>query len=188
VRKDGSEFPVEIGLNPLATERGILVLSVIVDITERTRAEEKLREQAAMLNQAQEAILVRDLDGGIRFWNRGAERLYGWRAEEVLDRPVSELLYGGDSSELDKAVKTVVKNGEWRGEIRQFTKDGRELTVEAHWTLIRDEQCHPKSVLAINTDITESSAKLFLNPSRSNFPFPKNSRSSRATPRSFSKC
>jgi PAS domain S-box-containing protein len=68
-----------------------------------------------MLNQAQDAILVRDLGGGIRFWNRGAERLYGWRAEEVLGRPVSELLYGGDSSELDKAVETVVEKGEWRG-------------------------------------------------------------------------
>jgi PAS domain S-box-containing protein len=155
VRKDGSEFPVEIGLNPLATERGMMVLSTIVDITERKRAEEKLREQAAMLNQAQEAILVREMDGGIRFWNRGAERLYGWQAEEVLDRPVSELLNGGDSSELDDTFKVVVEKGEWRGEIRQFTKDGRELTVEAHWTLIRDEQGHPKSVLAINTDITE---------------------------------
>jgi PAS domain S-box-containing protein len=72
VRKDGSEFPVEIGLNPLATERGMMVLSAIVDITERKRAEEKLREQAAMLNQAQEAILVREMDGSIRFWNQGA--------------------------------------------------------------------------------------------------------------------
>lgn len=132
---------------------GIIIYSE--DITERRLAQARLVEQAAMLNQAQEAIMVRELNGNIRFWNQGAERLYGWSAEEIIGRPIIDLLYRGDLAQFQEAMKTVVERGDWVGELRQFAKDGRALIINARWSLIRDEQGQPKSILTINNDITE---------------------------------
>jgi two-component system, cell cycle sensor histidine kinase and response regulator CckA len=155
LRANGEEFPMESSISQVEIGGQHFFTVIHRDITERKQAERRLIEQAAMLNQAQEAILVRDLDGGIRFWNQGAERLYGWSAEEVVGRPVKDLLYRGNTSQVEQAMQAVVENGEWVGEIRQFAKDGRELVIDAHWTLIRDEQGAPQSILAINSDITE---------------------------------
>ena len=112
-------------------------------------------EQAALLDQSHEAIVVRDLDNRIRYWGRGAERLYGWTAEEAVGRSVQELTYRESLSQLVEATGIVMENGAWDGELRQFTKDGREVIVEGHWTLVRDAEGDPKTILAINNDITE---------------------------------
>ena len=85
---------------------------------------------------------------------RGAERLYGWTAEEAVGRSVQELTYGENLSQL-VATGIVIEKGAWDGELRQFTKDGREVIVEGHWTLVRDAEGNPKTILAINSDITE---------------------------------
>ncbi|HSI63628.1 MAG TPA: PAS domain S-box protein, partial [Candidatus Saccharimonadia bacterium] len=124
------------------------------DITEWKQAEEKLLEQATLLDHAQDAILVRGLDHEILYWNRSAERLYGWTAEEALGHSIRELLYPGSKDAFVNATDTVVKKGEWSGELEQTNKDGRVLAVECHWTLVRDALGNPKSILAINTDIT----------------------------------
>ncbi len=136
------------------TGRLLRLAGTVHDITELKKAEDKLREQAALLDQAQDAILVRDLDHQIRYWNRGAQRMYGWTAAEAVGSSIKELLYG-EPDEFMAATERVIANGEWKGEIRQLHKQGRKLIVEAHWTLVRDEQGQPKSILAINTDITE---------------------------------
>jgi two-component system cell cycle sensor histidine kinase/response regulator CckA len=124
------------------------------DITDRKLAEEQIAEQAALLDSAQDAILVRDLDGKILFWNRGAERLYGWKGEEAIGRDVGQLLHPDPKVFVQKNAQ-MLANGEWSGEIRHVTKDQRKLTVESRWTLIRDREGRPRSVLGINTDITE---------------------------------
>ncbi len=121
---------------------------------ERQKTDARLREQAALLDKAQDAILVRDLNHKILYWNHSAERLYGWTAEEAIGRTALELIYH-DTAPPVAALKTLMAEGEWVGEIQQFTKDGKPLTVEGRWSLVRDEQGRPKSVLAINTDITE---------------------------------
>jgi PAS domain S-box-containing protein len=128
---------------------------ILRDITERKRTEEQLIEQAALLDQSHEAIVVRDLDNRIRYWGRGADRLYGWTAEEAVGRPVQELTYRENLSQLVEATRIVIEKGAWDGELRQFTKDGREVIVEGHWTLVRDAEGNPKTILAINSDITE---------------------------------
>ena len=92
LRKDGTEFPVEIRRSPLETQEGSLVSSAIRDITERKNAEETRDQLASIVDYSDDAIIYKSLDGTIGSWNKGAERLYGYSAEEVIGQPVSLLL------------------------------------------------------------------------------------------------
>ncbi len=138
--------------------RIVHLVSVAVDSRRRAKAlresEARLAEQAALLDKATDAILTRDLDHNILFWNKSAERLYGWTAEEAVGRSGKELLYH-EPADFLAATQTVMEKGEWRGEIRQYTKAGTRITVEGRWTLVKDDFGRPKSILAINTDITD---------------------------------
>ena len=126
------------------------------DVTERKRAEEQLQEQAALLHHAQEAIVTCDPAGRIAFWNPGAERIYGWKAEEVLGRNIRAEIHGAENlAAVETARRELHKKGEWMGEWRQFTKDRREIMVESRCTLVRDEAGNHKVTLIINNDITE---------------------------------
>jgi len=124
------------------------------DITGRKQAEARIREQAALLDTTSDAIYVSALDGTIRFWNKGAERTYGWSSAEALDHKTTELLSipGGDTSD---PLTTVLQKGDWSGERRQKTKPGREIVVFARLALVRDAAGQPISVFTIDTDITE---------------------------------
>ncbi|MCA1991707.1 MAG: response regulator [Coleofasciculus sp. S288] len=122
---------------------------------ERKRAEQKIGEQAALLDVTTDAILVRDLEHKILFWNKGAERLYGWKTGEAIGKNANELLYKEISPELQAALKTIFEEGEWQGELHQVAKDGKEIIVESRWTLVCNELKQPKSILTVNTDITE---------------------------------
>jgi PAS domain S-box-containing protein len=155
LRANGEEFPIEASISQIETAGQKLFTVILRDITARQQAEERLIEQAALLNHARDAILVRSLDDRIIFWNQSAERIYGWAAEEAVGRDVKELLYHGDTSEYEQAKRVVVERGEWTGELRQITKGGKEVITEGSWTLVRDGDSNPKSVLAINTDISE---------------------------------
>ena len=124
------------------------------DITERKRDEEQIADQAALLDKARDAILVRDLEGKILFWNKGAERMYGWTQQDVLGRKIGDLLYT-NPQKFEELNGLTIDRGEWQGEVQHLTKDRHKITIEARWTLIRDNEGRPKSVLAINTDITE---------------------------------
>jgi PAS domain S-box-containing protein len=128
---------------------------LLAEIEERRRAEERVREQARLLDIAHDAISVRDLDDRIVYWNRGAERLYGWSAHEVLGKSAVELLIRSSPADLEAARKSLLERGEWTGEARHMTKDGREILVETRWTLVRDEKDRPRAKLVVNTDVTE---------------------------------
>ncbi len=134
---------------------GELLVRSIRYAIERSRAEQQIREQAALLDIATDAILVRDLENRILFWNKGAERLYGWSSEEALGQTTTQLLYQGISPQMQAAQKTLIAKGEWQGELHQITKTGREITVESRWTLVRNDDQIPKSILIVSTDITE---------------------------------
>lgn len=120
----------------------------------RRQAQEALREQAALLDKAQDAILVRDLEHRVRYWNKSAERLYGWTAAEARGRTMVDLLYE-DAELYRRAHDELLQRGEWTGELLHRTKAGDEIAVEARWTLVRDGEGRPKEVLAINTDISQ---------------------------------
>ena len=131
------------------------ILTIVRDVTERRRADQRIRQQAAMLDVAQDAIVVRDMEDRIRYWNKGAERLYGWTAREAAGRDVAELLYREPTPQFREAQAVLAERGEWRGELHQVTKEGRDIIVEGRWTLVRDEAGVPHSKLVVNTDITE---------------------------------
>ena len=124
------------------------------EIIERKQIEVQIREQATLLDKARDAIGVRDLDHNLIYWNKGAQRLYGWTADEAIGKNADELLYRNEPR-LIEAEKIVMEKGEWTGELHQVTKDGKEIDVESRWTLVRDDTGKPKSILIINTDITE---------------------------------
>lgn len=155
LRANGEEFPVETSISQLEAEGRRLYTVILRDTTERKHAEAQLREQAALLDKAQDAILVRDLDDRILFWNKSAELMYGWTAVEALGKKADNLIYRDATSELIEAKRVVQSRGEWRGEVRHVTKDGREIIVDSRWTLVRDEDGLPKNKLVVNTDITE---------------------------------
>jgi PAS domain S-box-containing protein len=125
------------------------------EIQERQRKEQKIREQAALLDITTDAILVQDLSSKILFCNKGAERLYGWTAEEAIGKNAMRLLYRDALYQLEDNYEILAECGAWQGELRQITKEGKELIVESRWTLVRDEDGQPKSILTVNTDITE---------------------------------
>ncbi len=131
------------------------LIFVARDITHRKQAEKQMRQQAALLDSARDAILMTDLDDRVELWSKGAERIYGWTAEEALGKTLGKLFYPEGSPKFDQARGKALEHGEWSGETKQRTKEGREITVEGRWTLVRDEAAAPKSFLVINTDITD---------------------------------
>jgi two-component system cell cycle sensor histidine kinase/response regulator CckA len=121
------------------------------------RSEERVLEQAALLDNAHDAIEVIDLDNHITYWNKGAERLYGWTEEDIIDKTADGFLCK-DEKELSKfaeAKKSVIENGEWSGELCRKTKTGNDVVVESSWSLVRSYNGRPRSILVINTNITD---------------------------------
>ena len=131
------------------------ILSMVQDITLRKQAEEELRKQAALLNLAHDAILVRDLHQQILYWNRGAQEVYGWKAQEAIGRPIHELLQTESDTGLEVNEQAVQRDGEWEGELKQRTRDGRILVVASRWSLQCDPRGAPVNILEINRDISE---------------------------------
>ncbi|MCB9789029.1 MAG: PAS domain S-box protein [Deltaproteobacteria bacterium] len=133
------------------------IIGGMMDISERRHAERKLREQATLLDSARDAILRYDLDHRIEYWNQGAERLYGWTAEEALGQRGPDLLHS-DPVEVREITSRVLADGEWFGELEQRNKRGDTRIVEGRWSLVRDGSGEPSSFLVINSDITQRKA------------------------------
>jgi PAS domain S-box-containing protein len=125
------------------------------EIQERKRSEQKILEQAALLDITTDAILVQDLSHHILFWNKGAQHLYGWNAQEAIGKNAMQLLYRYPLSELENTLEILAESGSWQGELRQATKQGKEIIVASRWTLMHDDEGKPKSILSVSTDITE---------------------------------
>ncbi|MBD2679165.1 MULTISPECIES: ATP-binding protein [Nostoc] len=119
------------------------------------QAEEKIREQKLLLDVAKDAIVVQNIDKQILFWNQGAQSLYGWKVEEAVGKNIGHLLYEGTSPQVEDAYLSVMNTGEWRGELYQLTKEGKEIIVESRWILLADDNGQLKSILSVNTEITQ---------------------------------
>jgi two-component system cell cycle sensor histidine kinase/response regulator CckA len=137
-----------------AAGRAYRMVGGTVDISERRRADAKVREQAALIDESRDAIMVCDLAHTITFWSRGAERLYGWTAGEACGRTIETLLRV-EPAGIAEANGQVQERGVWTGEMGRISKDLHVLTVDARWTLLRDERGVARSILLIDTDATE---------------------------------
>jgi len=162
LRKDGTEFPVDIMLSPLQVEEQPLVLAVVRDITRRKIAEQErdlqaklAREQAALLELAHDPIIVRDLDNRITFWSRGAEEKYGWKRAEVLGKLAHTLLetqFPQSAESVDEALR---RNHYWEGEVIHKTKTGGRIVVASRRVLQMDADGKPAAIFEINNDVTD---------------------------------
>jgi PAS domain S-box-containing protein len=146
----------EIIVDPILDAAGQYAgaIHIVSDITGRKQAEARIREQATLLDAANDAIYVRSLADAMTYWNDGAERLYGWTRAEVLGRKIHDLIKY-DKDAFETAQGALLNQGYWSGELKVTNKTGKAVTVFCRWTLLPDEQGRPKEVLAINTDITE---------------------------------
>jgi two-component system, cell cycle sensor histidine kinase and response regulator CckA len=150
-------IPVTISVSASRDSQGVVSLRWLFgDLSDRKQTEQKIREQAALLDVTKDAIIVRDWSDRILFWNKGAERLYGWRKEETLQRECDRLLSGKGLPQLEQIEQELLAQGEWQGELDQITKSGDAIVVESRWTLMRDEENNPKSILIVNSDITQT--------------------------------
>jgi two-component system cell cycle sensor histidine kinase/response regulator CckA len=114
-----------------------------------------LTEQAALLDLAQHAIIVRDMDGRIVFWSRGAEVMYGWLSQEAVGRNTFELLHTEWSEPPETIEATFLREGQWEGEVVHHKRDGTRTVVESRSALQRDAAGAPVRILTIDNDITE---------------------------------
>ncbi len=131
------------------------VVLVSRDVTARREAESRLREQASLLDRARDAIVATDLEHRIAYWNASAERLYGWNAGEVYGHRLDEIGLGFDAARFATARTHLLETGEWRGDFRLRTKSRDTVLVESTWSLVVESDGRPRSILLIDTDVTE---------------------------------
>lgn len=163
VSADGRDVWIKDCINVVnAPGRSVRHRGIMLDVTERKRreatavaGEAQIREQARLLDLAQDAITVRCMEDRIVYWNHGAEKLYGWTAAEVRGKEAYRFLYKDEPATAAMARASLLENGKWTGECKQICKDGGQVTVRSRWTLVRDDEGAPKSILIIDTDLTE---------------------------------
>lgn len=149
--KQGSQLMVAQKYN-----QGKAAVFVGIDISEQKKIEQTLRDHARLLDVTRDAMIVIDEDGKIVFWNKSAERLYGWTAGKATGMSARQLLYDEVHQYLyDEACHYVLQNGDWSGEFSQKNKDGKPFIVESRWVPIRDKGEKESRILIVNSDITE---------------------------------
>jgi two-component system, LuxR family, sensor kinase FixL len=125
-----------------------------VSLEDLRRAEEESRQQAALLDLTHDTVLVRDGQGRLTFWNRGAEELYGWSAAEAMGQPTHKLLRTAFPAPLAVVEAELHRTGRWEGELTQSRRDDCRIVVASRWSLQRDAQARPVATLETNNDIT----------------------------------
>ncbi|MCX6567499.1 MAG: PAS domain S-box protein [Candidatus Aminicenantes bacterium] len=142
---------------PVRDAGGAITGAIIInqDVTRRRQGEERNKRQAALLDLAHEAILVRDAEDRIVFWNNGARDLYGWTREEVSGQVIHSFLKTRFPEPLARIREELAKTGHWDGVLVHSRKDGQSIVVESRWAPILGKDGKPAAVLEINRDITE---------------------------------
>jgi PAS domain S-box-containing protein len=157
VLPDGTIKHSHVVGHPVLNESGDLVefIGTNMDVTERKRVEESLREQASLLNLTHDSVFVRDMNDVITYWNRGAEELYGWTREEAVGKVSHQLTQTIFPAPLEEINAELLRTGRWEGELVHTKRDGTQEVVASRWSLQRDEQGLPTAILETNNDITE---------------------------------
>ncbi len=151
-RPNGELIYLQSSASPLLNQDGNArgAVGAFINVTDRKRLEDLLRERADLLELATEAIIVRDMNGVLLFWNSGAEALYGWPREEILGKSIHQVLHTRFPKGFTEVENALAQTGKWNGNLTQFTRDGQEVTVACRKAL----KAGGNAILEINRDIT----------------------------------
>lgn len=155
-RKDGTYYHDESTITPVTDSAGKIThfIGVKQDVTERTKTTEKIELQALLLDEAHDAIILRDMDFKILYWNKGAEKIYGWKSEEVIGKDAREILYQ-DAQQYSQEFQQLFETGKYYGEMHHITKDNKKLLCDVRFTIRKDRDRNPSTILSIASDITD---------------------------------
>lgn len=157
-RPDGQRLTALAHANPIHDEAGKLIgaVNVLVDISDRKRAEDKVRFQAHLLEQVQAAVIATDMQGAVIHWNEHAERLYGWSREEAVGHNIAELTIGPEEAGVAAEIMDQLRAGKpWEGEFVTRRKDGSTFPAYVTDSLIHDTQGNAVGIVGVSADITE---------------------------------
>jgi PAS domain S-box-containing protein len=156
LRKDGVEIPIEIGLNPIETRGGELTLASITDISQRRRSEQARQQMSALVESAEDAILTKSLDGIVRSWNPGAERMLGYRADQIVGQPVT-MLIPDDRLDEELMIINQIRNGQRVAHFETVRRriDGTMIEVSLTISPVRDSAGTIVGASKIMRDITD---------------------------------
>ena len=155
--KDGREVPIENSAAPIFGDDDEIIGVVVVfrDVAQKRKAQEEQAEMAALLDLAHDSIVVLDLEWKIRFWNRGAEELYGYSRQQATGERLFDLLHSSFPKPLSEVEADLLREGRWKGELRHTAHDGRHIVVATRWALQRGRNKQQSRVMAISSNITE---------------------------------
>jgi len=157
VRRDGETRNLTVSRTEVNWDGKVQYLMLSQDITERKRADEQLRYQANLIDNVSDAIISMDMAHKIVSWNKAAEKIYGWKQDEVIGRYIRDILPDElMNANNQEVVETIQKNGFWQGEIAHLRKDGTQVKLLSSAILLRDDQGRATGSVVISRDITES--------------------------------
>ncbi len=154
-RLNGQPFDAEVSLNRIVVQGEPMLQAIVRDITQRKVHEEQIAFQAKLLSAANDAVIAGDMNFHITFWNKAAEKLYGWKAAEVIGRKIDDILSVEFQGKTRHELRNVLfEDGAWEGESIQKARDGRKMIIEGIITVLKDTEGNPIGTVAINRDIT----------------------------------
>ena len=156
--RKGQRVPVQLLSTPITstTRNGALLYqTAIIDLSQRKRHEQQLGEQARLLDLSNDAIIVRDVNDRITYWNKGATKIYGYTLPEAIGEVSHDLLKTEPPEPLSRICQKLLRDNQWQGELVHTRRDGTRITVFSRWALDRDPQGKRSYVLETNNDITE---------------------------------
>ncbi|MBX7170343.1 MAG: PAS domain S-box protein [Pyrinomonadaceae bacterium] len=155
LRKSGEEFPLEASISQVEDKGERFFTVILREITERLKTEAVLREQAELLNHARDAIIVVTLNDKIHFWNKSAERIFGFSEKEAIGQSAIQLLYAEESAKYTGAKEIALTLGQCQDEITLSGQNKEKISLEIRWTTVRYDDEKVRGFLVICTDITE---------------------------------
>ncbi len=156
--KRGARIPAQLLSSPITstTRNGALLFqTAILDLSERKGHEQQLAEKARLLDLSNDAIIVRDKNDRVTYWNKGAAKMYRYRRQEAVGEAIHELLKTRFPQPLPQVWEKLIRDNHWQGEIVHTCRDGRRLTIFSRWVLDCDAEGNRAFVLETNNDITE---------------------------------